>query len=125
MCTILLLDYDLDIYGLLDWLPDEFGLEVLRVPSLPEGMQTLNDRLIDLVVIDYSIQRNGLSMISEVTTDDQHPPIIATFSARHTPHINMIKFAQIIGASYTFEKPVSKILFRDAFLDLVFHQIDH
>ncbi|WP_454062417.1 hypothetical protein [Candidatus Nitrospira salsa] len=124
MCTILLFGSDLNLYELLDWLPDSFGLDVRRAWSLPEGMRILNDQIIDLVVVDYSIQKNGLSMISEVTTCDPHPPIIATFSARDTPHINMVKFPQMIGASYTFEKPVNKRLFQDAFLELMCYPTD-
>ncbi|GJL62652.1 MAG: hypothetical protein NPIRA04_13060 [Nitrospirales bacterium] len=120
MCTILLFGSDLNLYELLDWLPDSFGLEVLRAWSLPEGMRILNNQIIDLVVVNYSIHQNGLSMISEVTAYDHHPPIIATCSARDTPHIDVIKFPQIIGASYTFEKPVNKRLFRDAFLELIY-----
>ena len=124
MCTILLIDLDFDIYNLQGGLPCECGLEILQVASVGEGQQVLERRSVDLVVIDYSQESNGLSTISEVTAHDNHPPVIATFSTKGASCINMRKFSQISGASFTFEKTVNKRLFTEACLEHIYDPQD-
>ena len=99
-----------------------FGMEFIEASGLSDGIRLFKERAIDLIVMDMFLpQKSGLALIAEITSQDNHPPIIATFSAAQAPKINFKKFTHILGASYTFEKPVNVRLFHHAFLDLMPH----
>jgi CheY-like chemotaxis protein len=120
MAIILIIDPDPDFRKSLEWLHDQFGVELLSAASLSEGITMVKRHPVDLIVLDMFLpQKSGLSLIAEITSHDNHPPVIATFSAEHAPQINVKKFAHLLGVTHTFEKPVNIKLFRQAFLELM------
>jgi CheY-like chemotaxis protein len=122
MGTLLIIDPDPDFRESLEWVHEKFGVKILSAASLSEGIYWFKKCPIDLIVMDMFLpQKSGLSLIAEITSNEIHPPIIATFSADHAPQINIKKFAQMLGVSYTFEKPINAKLFHHALLELVPH----
>jgi DNA-binding response OmpR family regulator len=117
-----MIDPDRESRQSLGLLCQRFGVEFLEARGLIEGVRLFKERTIDLIVMDMFLpQKSGLALIAEITSHDNHPPIIATFSAGQAPTINFKKFTHILGASYTFEKPVNVRLFQHAFLELIPH----
>ncbi len=115
-----MIDPDPESRQSLELLCNRFGVEFLEASGLSDGVRLFKERTIDLIVMDMFLpQKSGLALIAEITSKDDHPPIIAIFSAEQAPTINFKKFTHILGASYTFEKPVNVSLFHHAFLDLM------
>lgn len=120
MSTLLIIDPDPGSCELLERLCERYGVECLAARGLSEGIRLFKERTVDLIVLDMFLpQKSGLALIAEITLQDHHPPIIATFSAEQAPDINFRKFTHILGAAYTFEKPVNVRLFHQAFLELM------
>lgn len=119
---ILIIDPDPEFRESLEWVHDQFNLEILSAESLSEGINLVKRQPVDLIVLDMFLpQKSGLSLIAEITSHENHPPIIATYSTAHAPQINVKKFAQMLGVTHTFEKPVNSKLFHQAFIELVPH----
>lgn len=88
--------------------------------KLSDGISLYRQHTIDCIVIDLFLeQKSGFSFIAEITSTESHPLVIATFSAARAPKFNIRRFAHLLGASYTFEKPLNPRLFLQAFSDLV------
>jgi two-component system nitrogen regulation response regulator NtrX len=122
MVTLLIIDPDPEFRKSLEWIHEKFGVKILSASSLSEGTFLFKKCPVDLIVMDMFLpQKSGLSLIAEITSNDVHPPIIATFSADQAPQINIKKFAHMLGVSHTFEKPINAKLFHQAFLELVPH----
>jgi two-component system, NtrC family, nitrogen regulation response regulator NtrX len=120
MGILLIIDPDPEFHKSLEWLQGQFGIKILAAASLSEGIHLIKQHPVDLVVMDMFLpQKSGLSLISEITSVENHPPIIATFSSEHAPLINVKKFAHMLGVTHTFEKPLNIKLFQQAFLELV------
>ena len=120
MCLLLAIDPDPVSQQSLECLCDRFGMDIVIAGNLSEGIKIYKQRPVDLIVIDLFLpQKSGFSFIAEITSKETHPPIIATFYADRAPRINIKRFAHMLGASYTFEKPFDHRLFQQAVGDLV------
>lgn len=120
MGILLLIDPDPESRDSLEWLQEQFGMEILSATSLSEGIHLFKQHAVDLIVLDLFLpQKSGLSLIAEITSHDHHPPIIATFSVDHAPQFNVKKFAHMLGVTHVFEKPVNAKTFHQAFVELV------
>ncbi|MBA3612240.1 MAG: response regulator [Nitrospirales bacterium] len=98
---------------------DWSGIEMVVAGKLSEGIRLSAQQSLDCIVIDLFLeQKSGFSFIAEITSQEIHPLIIATFSATRAPKFNIRRFAHLLGASYTFEKPFNSMLFLQAFSDL-------
>lgn len=87
--------------------------------NLSDGISVYTQQSVDCIVIDLFLeQKSGFSFIAEITSQENHPLIIATFSTACAPKFNIRRFAHLLGASYTFEKPLNPRLCLQAFSDL-------
>ncbi len=120
MSILLAIDPDPDSQQSLEQICNRLGIEIIVAGNLTEGIKLYTKRPVDVIVIDLFLpQKSGFSFIAEITSKEIHPPIIATFSADRAPRINIKRFAHMLGASYTFEKPLNLRLFQQAFGELV------
>lgn len=120
MSKLLIIDPDPDSQDSLKGICDWNGIEMVVAGKLSEGISLYTQQSIDCIVIDLFLeQKSGFSFIAEISSKESHPLIIATFSAARAPKFNIRRFAHLLGASYTFEKPLNPRLFLQAFSDLV------
>lgn len=120
MSKLLIIDPDTDSQQALERLCDQYGIERLIAGNLSDGIILYTQQFVDCIVIDLFLeQKSGFSFIAEITSQESHPLIIATFSASSAPMFNIRRFAHLLGASYTFEKPLNPKLFIQALSDLV------
>ncbi|MDT3778819.1 response regulator [Nitrospira sp. MA-1] len=120
MSKLLIIDPDSDSQKTLERLCDGYGVESVIAGNLSDGICLYTQGSIDCIVIDLFLeQKSGFSFIAEITSQDSHPLIIATFSAACAPKFNIRRFAHLLGASYAFEKPLNPRLFLQAIGDLV------
>jgi DNA-binding response OmpR family regulator len=128
MSILLVIDPDSDSQKALECICDRYKVEIVIAGSLSEGIRLYKQRSVDLIVIDLFLpQKSGFSFMAEITSKKNYPPIIALFSADQAPNFNIKRFAHLLGASYTFEKPLNPRLFLQACHDLISHfpSIDH
>ncbi len=119
MSKILVIDPDPDSQEFLKRICDWSGIEMILAGNLSDGIALNSQHSVDCIVIDLFLeQKSGFSFIAEITSKECHPLIIATFSAACAPKFNIRRFAHLLGASYTFEKPLNPKLFFQAFNDL-------
>ncbi len=119
MSIFLVIDPDPDSQEAWVRLGDSCGVEIVVAGNLSEGISLSTQQSVDLIVVDLFLpQKSGFSLISEITSKEGHPPIIATFSADQAPNFNIKRFAHLLGASYTFEKPLNPTLFLQACREL-------
>ncbi|GJL58283.1 MAG: hypothetical protein NPIRA03_11400 [Nitrospirales bacterium] len=122
MSIVLVIDSDPDSQESWVRLGDACGVEIVVAGTLSDGIGLSTQQSVDLIVVDLFLpQKSGFSLIAEITSKDNHPPIIATFSADQAPQFNIKRFAHLLGAAYTFEKPLNPRLFLQACRDLVTH----
>lgn len=120
MSKLLIIDPDTDSQEALERLCDRYGVESVIARNLSDGMSLYTQQSVDCIVIDLFLeQKSGFSFIAEITSKESHPLIIATFLPARAPMFNIRRFAHLLGASYTFEKPLNPRLFLQAFSDLV------
>ncbi len=120
MSKLLIIDRDTDSQEALERLCDRYGVECLIAGNLSDGITLYTQHSVDCIVIDLFLeQKSGFSFIAEITSKECHPLIIATFSAARAPMFNIRRFAHLLGASYTFEKPLNPRLFLQALSDLI------
>ncbi|MFZ1747454.1 MAG: response regulator [Nitrospirales bacterium] len=120
MSILLAIDPDPDSQESLEHICDRYGVTIIVAGNLWEGVRIYKQQSVDLIVVDLFLpQKSGFSLIAEITSKENHPPIIATFSADRAPKFNIKRFAHLLGASYTFEKPLNPTLFLQACRELV------
>lgn len=120
MNKLLIIDPDPDSQEFLRRICDWSGIEMVAAGKLSDGINLYRQHSVDCIVIDLFLeQKSGFSFIAEITSKESHPLIIATFSAARAQKFNIRRFAHLLGASYTFEKPLKPRLFLQAFSDLV------
>ena len=120
MSIFLVIDPDPDSQEAWVRLGDSCGVEIVVAGKLSEGISLSTQQSVDLIVVDLFLpQKSGFSLISEITSKEGHPPIIATFSADQAPKFNIKRFAHLLGASYAFEKPLNPAQFLQACRELV------
>ncbi|HNP27756.1 MAG TPA: response regulator [Nitrospirales bacterium] len=122
MSILLVIDSDPDSQESLERICHRNGVKIIAAGNLSDGISLYKQQSVDLVVLDLFLpQKSGFSLIAEITSKESHPPIIATFSADRAPGVNIKRFAHLLGASYTFEKPLNPRLFLQACSELVAH----
>lgn len=122
MSMLLVIDPDADSQQSLERFCHLCGIEIVVVGNLPDGIRLYKQQPVDLIIVDLFLpQKSGFSFIAEITSKEGHPPIIATFSADQAPKFNIKRFADLLGASYTFEKPLNQRSFLQAFSELAPH----
>jgi CheY-like chemotaxis protein len=120
MSLLLVIDPEPDSQESWERLCDWSGVEFIVAGNLSDGISLSTQQNVDLIVIDLFLpQKSGFSCIAEITSKERHPPIIATFSADQAPKFNIKRFAHLLGASYTFEKPLNPRLFVQACRELM------
>lgn len=120
MSKLLIIDPDPDSQESLKGICEWSGIEMVVAGKLSDGISLYTQQSIDCIVIDLFLeQKSGFSFIAEITSKESHPLIIATFFPARAAKFNIRRFAHLLGASYTFEKPLNPMLFLQAFSDLV------
>lgn len=119
MSKLLLIDPDPDSREFLKRMCDASGMEMVVAGNHSDGISLYSQHSVDCIVIDLFLkQKSGFSFIAEISSQETHPLIIATFSGARATKFNIGRIAHLLGASYTFEKPLNPRLFLQAFNDI-------
>ena len=106
MATILIIDDDDLIRGLLRSALEAAGYEVTEAANGRQGLELYRYRPTDLVTTDIVMpELNGLDMLLELTREFLHAKVIAISGAGGEK--NVLDVAKLLGARQTFQKPFS------------------
>jgi DNA-binding NtrC family response regulator len=106
MATILIIDDEEIIRGLLRSALEAAGYEVVEAANGREGLELYRHRPADLVITDIIMpELNGLDMLLELTREFLHAKVIAISGAGGEK--NVLDVAKLLGARQTFQKPFS------------------
>ncbi len=110
MKTLLIIDPDTRYRLFIEHLATSMGIgKVLGAQCLYDGMVLLQEHPVDLIIMEVFLpERCGLAFISQITSQANSPPIIATFSLANSRYVNLEKLTESLGVVYTFQKPVGQ-----------------
>jgi DNA-binding response OmpR family regulator len=118
--TILIVDDEEPIRGLLRFALEAAGYEVTEAANGREGLDLYRQRPMDLIITDIAMpELDGLDMILELTRQFLHPKVIAISGVGGEQ--NVLDVAKLLGARLTFQKPFSI----PQLLDAVRYELDH
>ena len=104
MATILIIDDEETIRGLLRSALEKAGYEVIEAANGRQGLELYRHRPADLVITDILMpEMNGLDMLLELTREFLHAKVIAISGAGGEK--NVLDVAKLLGARQTFQKP--------------------
>jgi two-component system response regulator (stage 0 sporulation protein F) len=104
MATILIIDDEEIIRGLLRSVLEQAGYEVMEAANGRQGLELYRHRPADLVITDILMpEMNGLDMLLELTREFLHAKVIAISGAGGGK--NVLDVAKLLGARQTFQKP--------------------
>ncbi len=113
--TLLIVDPDHDARQSFIRLSGRLPVKTLTAGSIPEATYFMKEYPISLIVIDVFLSKgNSLPWISEITSRDSHPPIIATYSNTKASKAkaNIKNLIRLLGVSCMYEKPVNPEVFQ-------------
>ena len=105
MTTILIIDDQAPIRGLLRFALETAGYEVTEAANGREGLALYRRRPMQLVITDIVMpEMDGLEMLLELTREFLHAKVIA-ISGAGGEH-DALDVAKLLGARQTFQKPL-------------------
>ncbi len=120
MATILIIDDEEIIRGLLRSALEAAGYEVVDAANGREGLELYRHRPADLVITDIIMpELNGLDMLLELTREFLHAKVIAISGVGGEK--NVLDVAKLLGARRTIQKPFSM----PQLLDAVRYELAH
>ena len=104
MASILIIDDEATIRGLLRSALEAVGHEVSEAVNGRQGLELYRHRPTDLVITDILMpELNGLDMLLEMTREFLDAKVIAISGAGG--EANVLDVAKLLGARQTFKKP--------------------
>lgn len=106
---ILIIDDDAQVLAMLRETLEREGYEVVTAPDGQKGLRLYRKNPTDLSIIDLIMpEKEGLETIIELRRDFPDARIIAISGGMQDVPGTSLSTAKILGAQYTFEKPVSQ-----------------
>ena len=109
MSVILIIDDEAEFREMLRQMLERAGYEVVEAADGNEGLRLVKEQQVDLVIADIIMpEKEGLETIMELQRDFPDMKIIAiSGGGRSTPE-TYLQPARLIGAHYTFAKPIDQ-----------------
>jgi len=107
MPTILVIDDDQHVRGMLRTVLEDFGYKVLEAPDGNIGVQLFSENRVDLIITDIIMpDKEGLETIREIKASSPDAKIIAISGGAKVGPGTYLKLAELMGAQRAFEKPI-------------------
>lgn len=107
MATILVIDDDQHVRGMLRTVLEDFGYNVLEAPDGNVGVQLFSENRVDLIITDIIMpDKEGLETIREIKKSSPDAKIIAISGGAKVGPGTYLKLAERLGAQRVFEKPI-------------------
>ncbi|MDQ1239499.1 MAG: hypothetical protein QG577_1685 [Thermodesulfobacteriota bacterium] len=107
MPTILVIDDDQHVRGMLRTVLEDFGYKVLEAPDGNIGVQLFSENRVDLIITDIIMpDKEGLETIREIKASSPDAKIIAISGGAKVGPGTYLKLAERLGAQRVFEKPI-------------------
>ena len=108
MKTILLVEDDISLRGMLTRLLEREGYRIIEAGNGREAMQIIEYVIPDLVVTDIIMpDQDGIGTINEIIKNHPDTMIIAISGGGRMLSEDYLQIAEMLGARYTFTKPFS------------------
>jgi DNA-binding response OmpR family regulator len=112
MATILVIDDDEIVNGMLVQLLTEEGYAVRSAGNGRTGMALVETSPVDLIITDIVMpDKEGLETIIAIKKISKTIPIIAISGGGRNSADEYLHYAQHLGADYSFKKPIDSRLF--------------
>ena len=109
MSVILIIDDDEKFRNMLRQMLERAGYKVDEAADGNEGLRLIKEKQIDLAVVDIIMpEKEGLETIKELRQNFPNLKIIAISGGGRGKPETYLKPAKLIGAHYTFAKPIDK-----------------
>lgn len=107
MPTILVIDDDQHVRGMLRTVLEDSGYNVLEAPDGNVGVQLFGENRVDLIITDIIMpDKEGLETIREIKASSPDAKIIAISGGAKVGPGTYLKLAERLGAQRAFEKPI-------------------
>ncbi len=109
MTTILIIDDDVHVLGMLKKMLEHEGYDVITAPDGKEGIRSYRENPADLIITDLLMpEKDGIETIIELRRDFPEVHIIAISGGGRIDAKDHLKVAQQFEVQYTFSKPVER-----------------
>ncbi|NNG00978.1 MAG: response regulator [Desulfobacteraceae bacterium] len=109
MARILIIDDNDFVRNMLKETMERAGYEVETAVNGVEGVERFRKISCDLVITDLIMpEKEGIETIMDLKKDFPAVKIIAISGGGRVGPTNYLKFAEMLGAAYTFTKPVDR-----------------
>lgn len=110
MKTILVVDDAPMIRELLKGVLEPEGYAILEAGDGEEALQLLEDRQIDLSIVDIFLpKKGGLQVIGELVKKDPRHPVIAISGGESFNPETILELSNIFNVAGTFTKPIDTV----------------
>lgn len=107
MATILVIDDDQHVRGMLRTVLEDFGYGVLEAADGNIGVQLFEENKVDLIITDIIMpDKEGLETIRDIKKTSPDAKIIAISGGAKVGPGTYLKLAERLGAQRVFEKPI-------------------
>jgi len=107
MATILVIDDDQHVRGMLRTVLEDFGYTVLEAADGNIGVQIFEQNQVDLIITDIIMpDKEGLETIRDIKKTAPEAKIIAMSGGAKVGPGTYLKLAERLGAQRVFEKPI-------------------
>jgi signal transduction histidine kinase/CheY-like chemotaxis protein len=105
---ILVIDDDAQLRSAITRLLGQAGYDVLAAGDGAAGLALYHEQGADLVIVDvFMPERDGLEVIRALRAEPCPAKIIAISGGDQTGHLELLKVAEVVGASRTLTKPMA------------------
>lgn len=123
MPTILVIDDDQHVRGMLRTVLEDFGYKVLEAPDGNIGVQLFSENRVDLIITDIIMpDKEGLETIREIKASSPDAKIIAISGGAKVGPGTYLKLAERLGAQRVFEKPIQMSVLLSSIAELLADQ---
>ncbi len=120
MVRILIIDDDTHVLSTLRKMLEREGYEVVEASDGKKGLRLYRENPTDLIITDLIMpEKEGLETIIELRQNFPDTRIIAMSGGGQDVPGNSLSTAKILGANYTFEKPINREQLLNAVRDLL------
>ncbi len=106
MGTILIIDDDLQLRGMLREVLELEGHTVLESVNGVEGIKSYRANPVDLIICDLVMpEKSGITMLRELVHDFPHLKFITMSGFTGSLGVTSLRFTEKIGAQWTLPKP--------------------
>ena len=120
MAKILIVDDDSQVLAMLEQTLQKAGYDVLTAEDGNEGLRCARENKIDLIITDLVMpDKEGTEMIREIHKEFPDIKIIAMSGGGRIEPTTYLAMAKILGAHFTFTKPVDRQELLKAVRDLL------